>query len=99
MNLDDLLEQVNSKATFLRFAQALADDFADEQKKEEANPTPLLGIVQGPNGWYNFMVDSFLDALCAWSRATSSITDQPMVPEAPSWRAFADMLYAGKDYE
>lgn len=99
MNLDDLLKQVNSKQTFLRFAQALADDFADEQQKEEADPTPWLGVVQGANGWYNFTVDGFLDQMCAWARATSSTTDKPMVSETPSWRTFAEILYAGKDYE
>ncbi len=54
MNLNDLLEQVNSKKTFLRFTHALAADFQDEQEKEAAHPTPWLGVVQGANGWYNF---------------------------------------------
>ena len=40
MSLHDLLEQVNSKETFLRFAHALAADFRDEQEKEAAHPTP-----------------------------------------------------------
>ena len=99
MELNDLLERVNSKETFLRFAQALADDFRDEQEKEAIHPTPYLGVVQGANGWYNHSVDGFLRAMCAWARATSSITDEPMVPEQPSWRSFAEILYEGKHYE
>ena len=99
MNLNDLLEQVNSKQTFLRFARALADDFADEQEKEAANPTPWLGVVQGPNGWYNFTVNAFLEQMCTWAQQTSATTDKPMVPEQPSWKSFAEMLIMGKEYE
>ena len=99
MSLNDLLEQVNSKDTFLRYAEALAADFRDEQEKEAAHPTPWLGIVQGPNGWYNFTIDGFLEQMCAWARATSAVTDKPMVPEQPSWKAFAEMLSMGKEYE
>lgn len=99
MGLNDLLERVNSRETFLRFVQALADDFRSEQEKEAIRPTPYLGVVQGANGWYNHSVDGFLEAMCAWARATSSITDAPMVPEEPSWYAFAQMLMMGKEYE
>ena len=99
MTLNDLLEQVNSKQTFLRFAWALAADFHDEQEKEASHPTPSLGVVQGANGWYNHSVDAFLNQMCYWAAATSAMTDEPMVPEQPSWRAFAEMLYMGKHYE
>ena len=99
MSLQDLLEQVNSKETLLRFAYALAADFQDEQEKEAACPTPYLGVVQGANGWYNHSIDAFLDQMCAWAAATSAMTDEPMVLEQPSWRAFAEMLYMGKHYE
>lgn len=98
-NLDDLLEQVNSKESFLRFAYALSADFQDEQEKEVAHPTPFLGVVQGANGWYNHSINGFLEQMCAWARATSTITDEPMVPEEPSWRSFAEMLLMGKEYE
>ena len=99
MSLNDLLKEVNSKDTFLRFAHALAADFEDEREKEEAHPTPWLGVVPGTNGWYNFTIDAFLDQMCIWAAATSTMTDEPMVPEQPSWRAFAEMLYMGKEYE
>ena len=99
MSLDELLEQVNSKETFLRYAHALAEDFRDEQEKEAVNPTPWLGVVQGPNGWYNFTIDGFVQAMCYWAAATSAATDKPMVPEQPSWKSFAEMLSMGKEYE
>ncbi len=99
MDLNDLLEQVNSKTTLLSFARTPPADFEDEQEKEAANPTPYLGIVQGPNGWCNHTVDGLLEQTCARARATSIITDKPMVAEQPSWRDFAEMLLAGKYYE
>ena len=99
MNLHDLLEQVNSKESFIHFARALAADFEDEQKKEEAHPTPFLGVVPGANGWYNFTIDAFLDNMAVWAMGTSGMTDEPMVPEEPSWYVFASMLYMGKEYE
>jgi len=99
INLYDLVEQVNSKETFLRFAYALSADFQEEQEKEAVHPTPYLGAVQGANGWYNHSIDAFLGQMCAWASATSTITDEPMVPEQPSWRSFAEMLLAGKEYE
>ncbi len=96
MDLHDLLEQVNSKETFLRFAHALAADFRDEQEKEQAHPTPCLGLTQGANGWYNHSVDSFVGAMCDWAEATSAATGEPRVAEQPSWRSFALMLLMGK---
>ena len=99
MSLHDLLEQVNSKETFLRFAHALAADFHDEQEKEASHPTPYLGFVPGANGWYNHSIDVFLNSMCYWAAATSAMTDKPMVPEQPTWRAFAEMLSMGKEYE
>ncbi len=98
-NLENLLEQVNSKETLLRFTYALSADFKDEQEKEAAHPTSYLGVVQGPNGWYNHCIDVFLAQMCYWASATSTITDEPMVPEEASWRSFAEMLLAGKEYE
>lgn len=97
--LHDLLKQVNSKETFLRFTRALAADFEDEQRKEAAHPTPFPDLVPGANGWYNYSVDAFLDQMCLWAEGTSAMTGEPMVPEQPSWRTFAEMLYMGKHYE
>ena len=99
MELDDLLERVNSKATFLDFVNALAADFADEQEELAANPQPDLGAVAGPNGWYNHSVDMFLDAMTAWASVEFTMTHEPRVPYEPSGRSFAEMLYAAKIYE
>lgn len=84
MCLQEPLEQVDSKTTFLRFAHAQAADFKEEQEMEAAHPTPYLGIVPGANGWYNYSVEAFLDQMCYWAAANSAMTDKPMVPEQPS---------------
>ena len=93
-DLFELLEAVNSKDSFLRFLYALAADFEDEQKKMAEKPVPYLGLVDGPNGWYNHSVDNFLAAAATCLDAHGSD-----VPEQPSWKTFAYTLYGGKIYE
>ena len=44
------------------------------------------------SGWENTRVADFLEAMGAWARDSR-------LGEAPSWRAFAQLLLAGKGYE
>ncbi|MCA6379134.1 MAG: hypothetical protein IM613_15765 [Cytophagales bacterium] len=91
MKLDDLLEKVNSKQSFLDFVEALRDDKIDEDEKEKikkSNP-----YEPGANGWQNGTIDTFLDAIHAFGQDSSHITEQP------DWKGFALLLYAGKFYE
>ena len=45
-------------------------------------------------GWQNGSIDSYLDAMHAWT----SDSGERVSPQ-PSWRTFAEILYAGKIYE
>ena len=45
-------------------------------------------------GWQNGIIDSYLDAMHAWTADSGE-----RVSPQPSWRTFAEILYAGKIYE
>ena len=91
MRLDDLLDKVNSKQSFLDFVEALKDDRIDELEKEEKNESNSYG--PGVNGWENGSIEAFLDAIHAFGQDNSQISEQP------NWKCFALLLYAGKFYE
>jgi len=91
MKLDDLLDKVNSKQSFLDFVEALRDDKIDEDEKEKIKKSNPYG--PGANGWQNGTIDTFLDAIHAFGQDSSNITEQP------DWKGFALLLYAGKFYE
>lgn len=93
----EMAERVDSKESFLKFVEALAADRADEVHKERIKPSPPYG--PGVNGWENGSIETFLDAAVAWGAATSAVTGQPVLPDVPTWRAFAFFLLAGKEYE
>jgi hypothetical protein len=88
--LDDAYRQVHDRESFLGFVDALRHDLDDAKAKERANPSNPYG--RGWNNWENPALEWFLGAALAWAR------DRP-IPEEPSWRSFADFLYAGKVYE
>jgi hypothetical protein len=96
-DLYSMASAVDSKASFLEFVLALAADRTDELQKERVHPSSPYG--PGANGWENGSIEAFLDAAAAWGGATSAITGEPSLSDAPSWRAFALFLLAGKDYE
>jgi hypothetical protein len=91
MELDDLLEKVNSKQTFLNFVNALQNDWADEVEKEKIKKSSPFG--PGANGWQNGTIEMFLDAMHAFGQ------DSPLISDKPDWKSFALILYAGKFYE
>ncbi len=97
MNLYDMAEKVDSKKSFLRFLQALAEDAeaADAEPKRTPNGKHNLS----PRGWENDSIASFLGAMSAWAAANYGHTGEPHVPEEPSWRALAKILHSGKFYE
>jgi hypothetical protein len=90
MKLDDLLEKVNSKKTFLDFVEALRDDWVDEEKSGIRKLHP-----HGPrtDDWQNLTVETFLDSVHSFGQ------DSPHVSEQPDWKTFALLLYAGRFYE
>lgn len=89
MDLNELLEKVNSKDTFLQFVKALKDDKIDEDEKT----TPSSPYSSGANGWENGTISSFLGSIEAYGQ------DSEQIMEEPNWRIFALLLYAGKFYE
>lgn len=91
MDLNDLLERVNSRQSFLDFVGALRDDKIDEDKREKIKASSPYG--SGANGWENGGIDTFLDAVHAFGQKSSDVTEQP------DWKTFALLLYAGKFYE
>ncbi|ARV08297.1 hypothetical protein BTO05_01065 [Winogradskyella sp. PC-19] len=91
MDLNELLERVNSKDTFLQFVKALKDDKIDEDEKEKTNPSSPYS--SGANGWENGTISSFLESIEAYGEDSEQIKDEP------NWKSFALLLYAGKFYE
>jgi hypothetical protein len=97
MNLEDILDTVNSRETFLAFVRALAADKRDETNKERETPSNPWG--PGANGWEHDSVEDYLEAALTWGESTSAEYNTRSLPEEPSWKAFAEFLYCGKIYE
>ena len=93
--LDDLLERVNDRESFLAFARALMNDREEEVRKEMESPSRPYG--PGLNGWENGSIEAFLDAAIAWTEDSTGSAAE--LPEEPAWHSFARFLYAGKYYE
>lgn len=91
MNLYDMAEKVDSKESFLQFVQALAEDAAAAAAEPGHTPEGWLNL--SPRGWENGSISAFLEAMCSWAEGTSTLTGKP------TWRAFAEILHAGKFYE
>lgn len=85
-----LLERIASRDDFLTFLDALRADYERMEAEEaDAPPSPFRPAARG---WENVRLRDFLEAMHAWARDAD-------VDEAPSWRAFAEFLLAGKAYE
>jgi hypothetical protein len=97
MNFYEMAEKVDSKESFLRFVQALAEDAAAADAEPQRTADEELNL--SPRGWENGSVEAFLGAMATWGEATSGITGEPMVSEQATWRAFAEILHSGKLYE
>jgi len=95
MTLDDYLARVTDRETFLDFVQALAEDRADEERKEQENPSSPFGA--GANGWENITIDRYLEAAARCARDMGRQGNG--LPAEPSWKAFAEFLFWGKGYE
>ena len=76
--------------------RALAEDWEDEQKSEQASPSSPYGA--GANGWENGTVGAYLDAALRWGEASINglaVYEKPTNP----WERAAQILYMGKLYE
>lgn len=89
-----LPDAVHDEATFIGFVQALADDFALEQKLEAAQPSQPYS--SGALGWEHSRIDDFLDAAAAWA---GSNLQSGRIPCSNPWQRCAQILLAGKLHE
>ena len=92
MELHDQIERVDSRETFLEFVAALRADLLASNAAVAV--TPSSPYSPNARDWENPSLDGYLEALHAW---TDDMGDR--IPEPPSWRTFADILYAAKIYE
>ncbi len=94
-DLDELLEAVVDRNSFLTFVKALVADRQDEIVKEKENPSSPWG--PGANGWQHGTIEGYLEAAVSWMEDSQGTAWE--LPEEPSWKSFATFLYRGKSYE
>ncbi len=92
MELYEIADRVNSKETFLEFVAALRADWEASCAEERLQPS--FSYSPAARGWENPDLGCFLEAMQAW---THDMGDR-VAPDA-SWRMFAGMLMAAKNYE
>jgi hypothetical protein len=68
LNLETVLGSVIDEQPFLRFLQALAEDWGEEQKQALADPGSSYG--PGANGWENGTIGAYPDAAGKWDEAS-----------------------------
>lgn len=84
MELNESAEDVKSREDLIKFINHLRRDL--QTNKAE---------------WENITLEDYLEAMEAWVNDMEGFylnTDQP-VPKQPSWKTFADILYASSMYE
>lgn len=96
MELDEYLDRVEDRDSFLTYVKALIRDREDEVAKEAIQPSSPYG--PGANGWENGRIESFLEAAVAWAEDSDFGASQGIAKVSP-WRLFAEFLYCGKIYE
>jgi hypothetical protein len=84
MLLHKMIDEIRSKEDFIKFLSALRKDLATNN-----------------DDWENPTLERYLEAMEAWIGSMDGYymnTNQP-IPEQPTWKMFADILYASKIYE
>jgi len=97
MNFYEMARKVDSKAAFLLFLEALAEEAAEAEVAPERTADGKLNL--SPQGWENGSISAFLSAMLPWAASNSGITGKAQVSDEASWRSLAEMLHAGKFYE
>jgi hypothetical protein len=93
--LESKLSAVHDEDSFAEFVDALANDRADEVRKEKEKPSSPYGA--GANGWENGTIETFLESAARWSEDWKK-SPQYIAPTNP-WKRCAEILMAGKFYE
>jgi hypothetical protein len=91
-----LANEVHDEESFLRFVNALAADWFEEQEMEKEKPTSPY--APGALGWENGTIGAFLDAAVGWGNASINGLQFYEKPTNP-WRRAAQILHSGKFYE
>lgn len=84
MNFNEVISKIRTKDDFIKFLNLLREDLAVNR-----------------HTWENASLHSYLEAMEGWLEDMEgyySNTNQP-IPIEPSWKTFADILYASKIYE
>ncbi|MDQ3686850.1 MAG: hypothetical protein M3430_14830 [Acidobacteriota bacterium] len=83
--LDEKLETVVDRGSFLAFVKALIAERERKAAEEKRNPSSPWGA--GVNGWEHDTIEGYLGAAVAYAEDSRG-TSWEMPPE-PSWKAFA----------
>jgi hypothetical protein len=89
VDLDELGERVDGRASFVAFLDALRADLSRELAR------PAEETAWGRGDWSHPDLEGFLETLGAW--LTDSKRFDELDPTA--WKAFAEMLLAARVYE
>ncbi len=96
MALKEKLENVIDQSSFLEFVKALIEDWdrneVEIERKKSAN---LYSKIFDDSEWESGTIGSYLEAALAWFEDKN----QKGPIKNPTWRTFAEYLYAGKIYE
>ena len=90
-----LLKNVKDEVSFIRFIKALSDDWEDDFKKEQINPSSQYG--SSANGWENGTIGAFLESASAFGHDTAEQKSKKELENI--WYRSARIIYAGKHYE
>jgi len=90
--MDPNPDTVHDRTSFLDFVRDLA---ADRNAAAQAECENADHPYETFRGWQNRDIGTFLECAVAWAK-TQDFFD---LYSEPSWRAFAEFLFAGKIYE
>lgn len=76
MNFYEMAEKDDSKESFIRFVQALAEEAAASDAEPKHTADGKLNL--SPRGRENGSIEAFLGAMAAWAAANSSVTGPPI---------------------
>lgn len=94
MKLQESLENVNDRESFVRFVKLLIEDRRESVALTKQNPEKYQWV--SALGWENGSIENYLDAALACFEDGKWHQEKP---EETSWRRFAEFLYGGKIYE
>ncbi len=93
LSLEELLDRVDDRDTFISFVEAMAAEREEAERMERTERDRYQ--FGGALDWQNSDISAFLLAALAYFEPSAS--RQP--ESTPSWKMFAEFLYFGKIYE